>query len=326
MNYFLRAKIFFKILIQQLLNPLTYVLLLAAAILAVIGTGFDVFVIIAILLFSAVLGAVQQYRVAYLINKLNTSQAQSIQASKSQVGLKNYLKQVSYFILFFISITCLLLFIIGLLTGKHLPELLTMLTGLFVCAVPEGLPLALKLASITAAAAGYTVAEQDQAIFAKFQRVLLFFFATNLGEILVVFGALVLSLPIPILPSQFLWLNLVTDGLLSVALAVEPVELDHNIKKNILIDRAVIFKITYRAILMGALAFGVFYLRYPIDLPKARSLTLLVIVLFQICHAWACVLTSKSLFSCHLLKYKYLMGVSLLIVLIQALMGYLSFI
>jgi P-type Ca2+ transporter type 2C len=51
---------------------------------------------------------------------------------------------------------------------------------------------------------------------------------TNSGEIWVLFLASVLALPVPVLPVQILWINLVTDGLPAIALGLEPVEHDAN--------------------------------------------------------------------------------------------------
>ncbi len=54
------------------------------------------------------------------------------------------------------------------------------------------------------------------------RRTVLYFLTSNMGEVLIVFFALILSLPLPLLPAQILWLNLITDGFLDVALAMEP--------------------------------------------------------------------------------------------------------
>ena len=45
-----------------------------------------------------------------------------------------------------------------------------------------------------------------------------------MGEVINITGALVLKWPIPLLPSQIIWLNFVTDGFLTAALAMEPKE------------------------------------------------------------------------------------------------------
>ena len=49
---------------------------------------------------------------------------------------------------------------------------------------------------------------------------------SNSGEIWVIFLAPFLGLPLPLLPIQILWINLVTDGLPGLALGVEPQERD----------------------------------------------------------------------------------------------------
>jgi P-type Ca2+ transporter type 2C len=63
----------------------------------------------------------------------------------TDIPLRKELERVSHWILIFILITCLFLFAVGLLTGKPIKELLVMLTALFICVVPEGLPVVLTL-------------------------------------------------------------------------------------------------------------------------------------------------------------------------------------
>lgn len=52
--------------------------------------------------------------------------------------------------------------------------------------------------------------------------VLAFLFSTNLTEVLAVALVLPLGLPLPFLPAQLLWINVVSDGVMDIALALEP--------------------------------------------------------------------------------------------------------
>jgi Ca2+-transporting ATPase len=68
--------------------------------------------------------------------------------------------------------------------------------------------------------------EEGRRIYDNIRRFLRYMLATNSGEIWLWVMAFALGLPIPLLPLQILWINLVTDGLPAIALGVEPVEPD----------------------------------------------------------------------------------------------------
>lgn len=70
---------------------------------------------------------------------------------------------------------------------------------------------------------------EGRTIFANIKRMLVYLLSTNLGEVLVSMGALILGMPIPLLPVQILWVNLVTDTSLVIPLGLEPGE-----KRNML--------------------------------------------------------------------------------------------
>ncbi len=116
--------------------------------------------------------------------------------------------------------------------------------------------------------------EQGRHIFYTLRRVVLYFFATNLAEILIVLFALSLKLPVPITAAQILWLNLVTDGFLDVALSMEPEEpglLDARwlARKKRLVDGALLSKTMFMAIPMGIGSLLVFYANYTVDITYA---------------------------------------------------------
>ena len=68
--------------------------------------------------------------------------------------------------------------------------------------------------------------EQGRVIYDNIRKFVKFSVAGNLGKVLVMLLAPFLGKPLPLLPLQLLWLNLLTDGLLGLGLGVEPAEPD----------------------------------------------------------------------------------------------------
>ena len=66
--------------------------------------------------------------------------------------------------------------------------------------------------------------EEGRTIYANIRKVIQFLLSCNLGEVLTMFVGILIGLPLPMLPLQILWMNLVTDGLPALALSQEPPE------------------------------------------------------------------------------------------------------
>ncbi|HRH46861.1 MAG TPA: HAD-IC family P-type ATPase, partial [Pyrinomonadaceae bacterium] len=64
--------------------------------------------------------------------------------------------------------------------------------------------------------------ESGRTIYTNIIKFVHFLFTSNLAEVLVIFVAIMLGLPLPLLPLQILWINLVTDVFPAFALSVEP--------------------------------------------------------------------------------------------------------
>jgi Ca2+-transporting ATPase len=64
--------------------------------------------------------------------------------------------------------------------------------------------------------------EEGRGIYANIVKAVHFLLSCNISEILLMLFAVIFGLPLPLLPVQILWINLVTDGLPALAFAVEP--------------------------------------------------------------------------------------------------------
>ena len=68
--------------------------------------------------------------------------------------------------------------------------------------------------------------EEGRIVFANIKKYLMYLLSSNLGEILLMAGAALAGLPLPLTAVQILYVNLATDGLPALALAVDPPEDD----------------------------------------------------------------------------------------------------
>ncbi|RPI95141.1 MAG: cation-translocating P-type ATPase [Chloroflexi bacterium] len=68
--------------------------------------------------------------------------------------------------------------------------------------------------------------EEGRGVFDNIKKYLMYLLSSNIGEIVLMFGATLLGLPLPLTAVQILYVNLATDGLPALALAVDPAEKD----------------------------------------------------------------------------------------------------
>jgi len=73
--------------------------------------------------------------------------------------------------------------------------------------------------------------EEGRGIYDNIRKTIAFLLSGNIAEVGVIFLAVMLGMPLPLIAIQILWINLVTDGLPAVALAVDPIDKDVMRKK-----------------------------------------------------------------------------------------------
>lgn len=145
--------------------------------------------------------------------------------------------------------------------------------------------------------------KQGRIVYNNIRKVIFLLISTGAAEITLVLLSILSGLPLPLMPLQLLWLNLVTNGIQDVALVFEPEEgheLQHPPRKpdEPIFNRLMIERIVVNAIIMGCLAFSVFYWQISMGVNdnSARNVTLLLMVLFENVHVFNSRSESLSIF------------------------------
>ncbi|MDD3858036.1 MAG: cation-transporting P-type ATPase, partial [Methanoculleus sp.] len=132
--------------------------------------------------------------------------------------------------------------------------------------------------------AGVAEGRREYDNIARFTRYLL---SSNAGELVAIVGALLLGLPLILIPIQILWINLVTDGLTAIALGLEPAERDVMQKRPRDPDESILTRNAYAVVLilgvwLGLLTIYVFSGLYEVDLDRARTMAFTGLVIFEL--------------------------------------------
>lgn len=167
-------------------------------------------------------------------------------------------------------------------------------------------------------------AEEGRSIYKTIKKVILYLFSTSLGEILVITTAIFSGFPLPLLATQIIWLNFVTDGFLTVALAMEPKEgllMKETFKtpKKWIVDRLMAIRMISMSLPMALGTFWVF-LHYSYSdegAIKAQTIALVTLAVFQWFNAWNCRSESKSVFQSNPFSNPFLVVATLVVVVLQ---------
>lgn len=146
--------------------------------------------------------------------------------------------------------------------------------------------------------------EEGRGVFDNIRKTVHFLLSCNVSEVLVMLFAALLGMPLPLLPIQILWMNLVTDGFPALALAVDPKAPDlmkrppHRPEARLL-DRRRLLAIGGEGLMLAVIALGAFgYSLYGLhqDVEQARTVAFTVMVVAQLVHALNCRNERLSLF------------------------------
>ncbi|MBI2065562.1 MAG: HAD-IC family P-type ATPase [Candidatus Zambryskibacteria bacterium] len=169
--------------------------------------------------------------------------------------------------------------------------------------------------------------EEGRNIYKTIRKVILYLLSTSIGELLVIIGAIMAGFPLPLLPAQIIWLNFVTDGFFTVALAMEPREkglLQSNFKKpkKYLIDAPMTRRMFIMAVPMMIGTLVLFQNYFEADIMKAWTISLTILAVFQWFNAWNCRSQSESIFKTNPFENKFMIGATASALLFQILAIY----
>jgi P-type Ca2+ transporter type 2C len=137
--------------------------------------------------------------------------------------------------------------------------------------------------------------EEGRIVFGNIKKYLMYLLSCNVGEIVLLAGAVVAGLPLPLSAVQILYVNLATDGLPALALAVDPPERDLMLRKP-RDPRVGIFTRPIMAMLLVAglwsafvnLSLFIWLLQAGRPLREVMALTFVSLVLIQFFNAYNC--------------------------------------
>lgn len=145
--------------------------------------------------------------------------------------------------------------------------------------------------------------EEGRVIYNNIRKFIRYMLACNLGEVLTMFLGMVMWLPIPLLPIQILWVNLVTDGLPAIALGLDPAENDIMMRKprgakDHIFSHGLLKLIVARGIFIGLSTLGVFVsiMYFVENVELARTGAFMTLVMTQLIHVFECKSETKNIF------------------------------
>lgn len=177
--------------------------------------------------------------------------------------------------------------------------------------------------------------EEGRNIYSNIKKAVIFLLSCNLGEIIAIFFSVLFFWPIPLLPTQILWINLVTDTLPAIALGVDPGDKDimkkkpRNPKESFFAGgagpRALIGGSLIGILTLAAFYYGLYEHGFSLEsknisedaLTYARTMAFVVLAASQLFYSLSMRNSTKSIFQVGLFSNKYLIGAIIIGLILQ---------
>ena len=172
--------------------------------------------------------------------------------------------------------------------------------------------------------------EEGRVIYDNIRKFIKYLLSCNSGEILVMLIGPLLGMPLPLLPLQILWMNLVTDGFPALALGVEAAE--RNVMQRppyppaeSIFSRGVGRTIVWVGALMGAVSLLMGYLDWRVGDPNWQTMVFTTLTLSQLGLALAMRSERDSVFQIGFFSNRAMIGAVALTFLLQLALIYVPF-
>jgi Ca2+-transporting ATPase len=165
--------------------------------------------------------------------------------------------------------------------------------------------------------------KEGRGVYDNIRKTLVYLLAGNTSELAVMFAAALTGLPLPLLPLQLLWVNIVTDGLPALALVMDPAADDALRRpprdpREPMLGRAQWQEILLIGVLEGSAVLGAFaWALQHASLSEARSLAFSTLVFAELFRAFAARSATRIFWRVGAFTNLRLLGVVLISVLVQ---------
>jgi Ca2+-transporting ATPase len=169
--------------------------------------------------------------------------------------------------------------------------------------------------------------EEGRVIYDNIRKFIKYTLSSNTGELFLMLIAPFLGMPLPLIPLQILWVNLVTDGLPGLALAVEKgdsgvMERSPFHPQESIFSRGIGKQIIWIGILMGVVSIAVGRIAYEIEGVPWQTMVFTTLVLSQMGNALATRSSRDSLFKIGIFSNRLMVWAVLLTFFLQLLLIY----
>jgi len=157
--------------------------------------------------------------------------------------------------------------------------------------------------------------KEGRIVYGNLKKVILYLMSTSIAEVSVLLLALFLGFNPPLAAVQILWINLVTEGLVTINLILEPGEGDEMQRrpvnpKEALLSKDILSRLVFLATTITVVTFGWYFYRIKLGIPHqiVQTETFTLLALAQWFNVLNCRNSSKSALSFSILKNKWLLG------------------